>query len=137
LRCFCFDPERRDKTQQLACYRRHRDSLVLALANHASRFLLTGEARSSTKEDYALTVFERLFKERGLPANIRSDNGVPFSSALRYLTPEEFEQASIAKESDGADGSGGKPKTGLPPLPHALGIPPGFPHSRSSGTAYR
>jgi transposase InsO family protein len=26
-------------------------------------------------------VFERLFKERGLPANIRSDNGVPFASA--------------------------------------------------------
>jgi putative transposase len=26
-------------------------------------------------------VFERLFKERGLPANIRSDNGVPFTSA--------------------------------------------------------
>jgi putative transposase len=26
-------------------------------------------------------VFERLFKERGLPADIRSDNGVPFASA--------------------------------------------------------
>jgi putative transposase len=26
-------------------------------------------------------VFERLFKERGLPANIRSDNGAPFASA--------------------------------------------------------
>ena len=36
-------------------------------------------------------------------------------SALRYLTPEEFEQASQAKESDGADGSGGKPNAGLPP----------------------
>lgn len=30
---------------------------------------------------YAFTVFERLFRERGLPANIRSDNGVPFASA--------------------------------------------------------
>jgi Integrase core domain len=28
-------------------------------------------------------------------------------SALRYLTPEEFERASLVKESDGADGSGG------------------------------
>ena len=56
-------------------------------------------------------------------------------SALRYLTPEEFEQASIAKESDGTDGSGGKPKAGLPPLPQALEIPPGFPHSRGSATA--
>jgi hypothetical protein len=26
-------------------------------------------------------VFERLFKERGLPSNIRSGNGVPFASA--------------------------------------------------------
>ena len=56
-------------------------------------------------------------------------------SALRYLTPEEFERASIAKESDGADGSGGKPKAGLPPLPQALEIPTGFPHSRGSAPA--
>jgi Integrase core domain len=47
----------------------------------ASRYLLTCEALSSTREDYAFTVFERLFRERGLPANIRSDNGVPFASA--------------------------------------------------------
>ena len=53
----------------------------LTVTDHASRYLLTCEALSSTKEDYAFTVFERLFKERGLPANIRSDNGVPFASA--------------------------------------------------------
>jgi putative transposase len=58
-------------------------------------------------------------------------------SALGYLTPEEFEQASIAKGSDGTDGSGGKPKAGLPPLPQALEIPPGFPHSRGSATAHQ
>src|ERR1700688_3389000 len=45
-----------------------------------AHYLLTCEALSSTKEKYAFTVFERLFKERGLPANIRSDNGVPFAS---------------------------------------------------------
>ncbi len=45
------------------------------------RYLLTCAALSSTRENYAFTVFERLFKERGLPANIRSDNGVPFASA--------------------------------------------------------
>lgn len=56
-------------------------------------------------------------------------------SALRYLTPEEFEQASAGRGSDGADGSGGKPKSGLPPLPQALEIPPGFPHSRGSAAA--
>jgi putative transposase len=53
----------------------------LTVTDHASRFLLTCEALSFTKENYAFTVFERLFKERGLPANIRSDNGVPFASA--------------------------------------------------------
>jgi putative transposase len=58
-------------------------------------------------------------------------------SALRYLTPEEFEQASQAKESDGADGSGGKPNAGLPPLPQALEIPPGYPHSHGGATAFQ
>jgi putative transposase len=57
-------------------------------------------------------------------------------SALQYLTPEEFEQASLAKASDGPDGSGGKPKAGLPPLPQALEIPSGFPHSRGPATAH-
>src|SRR6266536_1188901 len=53
----------------------------LTVTDHASRFLLTCEALSSTRQDYAFTVFERLFKELGLPANIRSDNGVPFATA--------------------------------------------------------
>ncbi|MGB2886119.1 MAG: DDE-type integrase/transposase/recombinase [Candidatus Acidiferrales bacterium] len=53
----------------------------LTVTDHASPFLLTWEALSSTREDYAFTVFEQLFKERGRPANIRSDNGVPFASA--------------------------------------------------------
>jgi hypothetical protein len=57
-------------------------------------------------------------------------------SALRYLTPEEFEQISQARESDGADGSGGKPKNGLSPLPQALEIPKGFPHSRGTAAVY-
>jgi len=56
-------------------------------------------------------------------------------SALQYLTPEEFEREA-AVESDGAAGSGGKPKAGFPPLPQALEIPPGFPHfpQRDGGT---
>src|SRR6202040_1947326 len=59
----------------------HQYCYPLTVTDHASRYLLTCEALSSTKEDYAFTVFERLFKERGLPSNIRSDNGVPFASA--------------------------------------------------------
>ena len=58
-------------------------------------------------------------------------------SALQYLTPEEFELAYQPKQSDGADGSGGKPKNGLPPLPQALEIPAGFPHSHGDGIPYQ
>jgi len=43
----------------------------LTVTDHASRFLLTCEALSSTREDYAFTVFERLFKERACrPASL-------------------------------------------------------------------
>jgi len=58
----------------------HHYCYPLTVTDHASRYLLTCEALSSTREDFAFTVFERLFKERGLPGNIRSDNGVPFAS---------------------------------------------------------
>jgi transposase InsO family protein len=53
----------------------------LTVTDHASRYLLLCEALESTREELAFTAFERLFKERGLPAAIRSDNGVPFASA--------------------------------------------------------
>jgi hypothetical protein len=43
----------------------------LTVADHASCFLLTYEALSSTKENYALTVFERLFKERVRAISLR------------------------------------------------------------------
>jgi transposase InsO family protein len=58
----------------------------LTVTDHASRYLLCWEALSSTREDFAFTVLERLFQERGLAANIRSDNGVPFASALFNLS---------------------------------------------------
>ena len=35
---------------------------------------------STTQEDYAIAVFERVFEEFGLPKAIRTDNGVPFAS---------------------------------------------------------
>jgi transposase InsO family protein len=52
----------------------------LTITDHASRFLLLCEAMESNQEQFAFTAFERLFKERGLPQAIRSDNGVPFAS---------------------------------------------------------
>jgi len=52
----------------------------LTVTDHASRYLLLCEALQSNREDPAFMAFERLFKERGLPQAIRSDNGVPFAS---------------------------------------------------------
>jgi len=52
----------------------------LTVTDHASRFLLLCEALDSTREAPAVTAFERLFADRGLPLAIRSDNGVPFAS---------------------------------------------------------
>jgi putative transposase len=53
----------------------------LTITDFASRYLLTCEALSTTQEKFAFTVFERTFKEFGLPHGIRTDNGVPFASA--------------------------------------------------------
>jgi putative transposase len=52
----------------------------LTISDYATRYLLSVEALSTTKEEYAFTVFERVFKDFGLPKAIRSDNGVPFAS---------------------------------------------------------
>ena len=53
----------------------------LTITDVASRYLLTCEALSTTQEKFAVTVFERTFKEFGLPHALRTDNGVPFASA--------------------------------------------------------
>ena len=52
----------------------------LTITDHESRYLLACESLSSTKESMAFPIFERVFKEVGLPRAIRTDNGVPFAS---------------------------------------------------------
>jgi len=52
----------------------------LTITDFSSRFLLACEALETTKEPYAFTTFERVFKEYGLPRAIRTDNGNPFSN---------------------------------------------------------
>ena len=52
----------------------------LTVTDHASRYLLLCEALDSVRENTAFEAFEHLFRERGLPCAIRSDNGVPFAS---------------------------------------------------------
>ncbi len=53
------------------------DCYPLTVTDHASRYLLLCEALASVREDLAIVAFEHLFRERGMPAAIRSDNGVP------------------------------------------------------------
>jgi transposase InsO family protein len=60
-------------------YRRY--CYPLTITDFASRHLLTCEALATTAEKFALTVFERAFKDFGLPRAIRTDNGAPFASA--------------------------------------------------------
>jgi len=52
----------------------------LTITDFASRYLLACEAPHMTKEVYAFTAFECVFKEFDLPKAIRTDNGVPFAS---------------------------------------------------------
>ena len=53
----------------------------LTITDYASRFIVSCEALSSTREEFAFAVFTRAFQEFGLPLAIRTDNGIPFSSA--------------------------------------------------------
>ena len=52
----------------------------LTITDNVSRFIIACEGLETTKEKYAFTVFERVFREHGLPRAIRTDNGVPFAS---------------------------------------------------------
>jgi len=52
----------------------------LTITDYRSRYLLACESLDSTRESGAFPVFERIFKQFGLPAAIRTDNGTPFAS---------------------------------------------------------
>jgi putative transposase len=52
----------------------------LTISDYDSRYLLACEGLESTKSPFAFTVFERVFKEFGVPGTIRTDNGTPFAS---------------------------------------------------------
>jgi len=62
-------------TDRRCCY-------PLTITDFASRYLITCEALSSTKEAYAFYGFERAFRDFGPPRAIRTDIGVPFSSPM-------------------------------------------------------
>lgn len=52
----------------------------LTVTDAASRYLLACRALPSTSTEGALRSFEQLFRARGLPEAIRTDNGTPFAS---------------------------------------------------------
>src|SRR3546814_20270651 len=60
------------------CNRRY--CYPLTVTDQASRFVLLCEALESTREAPVIAAFQHLFAGRGLPAAIRSDNGLPFAS---------------------------------------------------------
>ena len=57
----------------------------LTITDFASRYLLCCDALETTKEIYAFSVFERAFKDFGLPRTIRTDNGHPFASTSAFF----------------------------------------------------
>ncbi len=63
----------------------------LTITNFASRYLITCDALSTTKEVYAFAVFERAFKDFGLPKAICTDNGIPFGFHPDF--PDTLEKA--------------------------------------------
>jgi transposase InsO family protein len=52
----------------------------LTVTDQTSRMILACEALESTREQPVIEAFVRLFKDRGQPSAIRSDNGLPFAS---------------------------------------------------------
>ncbi|MFL5519422.1 MAG: IS481 family transposase [Gemmatimonadales bacterium] len=59
----------------------------LTLTDQFSRFILGCEGMAAISDEAARDVCEELFREHGLPAAMRSDNGAPFASTgLRGLT---------------------------------------------------
>ena len=53
----------------------------LTIADQHSRYLLACDVKPDVKQHGVFPVFERLFKDHGLPKAIRSDNGAPFCSS--------------------------------------------------------
>ena len=51
-----------------------------AATDHHTRFLIACHGLLSTKGHGVRAVFDRLFREYGLPRAIRTDNGVPFAT---------------------------------------------------------
>ncbi len=54
----------------------------LTVTDYCTRFLIGCEGLPSTRSALTYTVFERLFRDCGVPLTIRTDNGKPFAPCL-------------------------------------------------------
>ena len=52
----------------------------LTVTDQYSRFLLACDGMAAIREEHARDVFEHVFRKRGLPLMMRTDNGVPFAT---------------------------------------------------------
>ena len=88
----------------------------LTISDYRSRCLLACEGMSSTRSDFAFAIFERVFKEFGLPRAIRTDNGTPFASPNALLG---LSKLAAPRHSDTTHQTG-QSSTEWPPRTHAL-----------------
>ena len=70
----------------------------LTITDFATRYLLGCEALANTQASFAFTVFERIFKDFGLPRAIRTDNDLSLESTRLQRT------SATSTVLDGANG---------------------------------
>ena len=81
----------------------------LTVTDHASRFLLLCEAMESTREDPAITAFEQLFRERGLPA--------PSAPTMASPSPAPTASSTSPSSPSGGCGSASPSSASSPAIP--------------------
>ena len=102
-------------TKVSSCSGNRRYCYPLTITDFASRYLLTCEALSTTQEKFAFTVFERTFKEFGLPQRDPDRQRRPVRVRPRALRPQQtVGVVAAARHSDRAD-SARPPATEWPP----------------------
>ena len=77
----------------------------LTITDFASRYLLTCEALSTTQEQFAFTVFERTFKEFGLPARDPDRQRRAVRVGPRALRPQQTGGVVAAARHSRSSGS--------------------------------